>query len=218
MKHILILALFTMLSISTHATSCSTRIGAIDGLDASTKQNMIVACEQAKAQSLRTSIPEASTADEYVDLAHKWSIVANSFVGAINNVAKELGHTLNEFITTPAGILAAGLIAWEVMGDTASSFIESLFQSIALTCLAIGVGVWRKRILRAMLITGQEHITIKNWFGKDKIITKKTYKTIADLSRKCGRDEISESGSYALTSIAMAVLSIVILFIAFMQF
>lgn len=95
------------------------------------------AANQAKPAEAK---PETITAG--VALAATWgsqlSQAAEGFARALGIAAKELNVTINEFITSPAGILTAAVIIWKVAGATLIKMVYgTIFLTVGLTMVRI---------------------------------------------------------------------------------
>ncbi|AJF40800.1 hypothetical protein AVV29_gp032 [Vibrio phage phi 3] len=106
---------------NTNQGGCATRINGISGLDAQTKQTMIVACEQAKLSS-----PETPQTDVTVEKISKYAEASKGFAEALGVAARELGVATNEFIATPAGKLTVGIVMWKVLGEDIQAWVSFL--------------------------------------------------------------------------------------------
>jgi len=182
------------------ATNCASQINNISDLPDIAKQQMIVECEQNKLNDVRSIVEPDMSADEAADMAQKWAGVANAFLGAINTVAKDLGVTINEFLPTPAGILTAVLITWEVMGDDIGEVVSSVVGCSAFVILGFIVLNMGRRYCKRQLVTKTETVLIKGWFGREKHVQKDTYCSINELDRHGGgSDSPSDHSWYYIT-------------------
>lgn len=137
----------------------------------SQSKKMIADCESTKLTEITPSAEKITT--ESVD---KWSQIATRFVAAIALVAKELGQTVNEFLPTPAGLIAATLIIWQVMGDDIIGGLKCI--------MGIWLGLfWMSAVrmyIKSMLFDKVEKEERKFlWFTFTKDVKK--YKSYSDL-------------------------------------
>lgn len=128
------------------------------GLPSEMKQKLIVECEQMKLAA--QSAPEAPKVTKE-DLS-EWANISQEFAKAIGIAAKEMGVAVNEFITTPAGILTAGVILWHTLGADAIKILSILGVTLVIYVLnralwfshyesyrrSIGVFSWEARVRR----------------------------------------------------------------------
>jgi len=79
-----------------------------------------------------------------------WAQVAEGFANAVGAAAKQLNVSVNEFITTPAGLITIGVILWKVVGT-------SLLKLLAM----YGIFILCRAILRVMWRVGSEPVQRK---------------------------------------------------------
>ncbi len=108
---------------------------------------------------------ESATPATVVTLAATWgqqaATAAEGFARAINIAAKELGVTVNDFLHTDAGRIAAILIIWKVAGAA----IAKIFAGI----LFITFGLVFTRIMYMRLFTsGYAQVEYSRFFGMFK--------------------------------------------------
>lgn len=171
------LMLSMMMVTSAHAATCRQQIQQISGLDNLTKQSMIVDCESTKLASQEAAATPVITTGERIEMAEKWAEVAKQFVGAMSLVAQEMGKTVNEFLPTPAGILTATLITWQVMGDDIMTGLSNVIQA----CVSIIFMLIVARYTKNLRHSETKEVEVTNWFGT-KIKKVKVYTPVAKLS------------------------------------
>jgi hypothetical protein len=178
MKYFMTCLLLSLAFVSTaNAATCVDQIRHISGLDEVTKQSMIVTCETTKLEAQQSSVVTAMGTDEKIEMAEKWAEVAKQFVGAMALVAEEMGKTVNEFLPTPAGILTASLITWQVMGDSITSGLSKVLQAaVAILFMFIVY-----RYTKAMRHCETKEVTLKGFRG-EKLAKYKVYTPVAKLS------------------------------------
>jgi hypothetical protein len=93
------------------------------------KAAIIKQVTEGAAQTNNSGLPAA-------DEAQKWVNVSSGIGKGLVAMVKELGVTINEFITTPAGILAMGMLVWHVMGN---EIIHVVYGSIL---FVVWVPIW----------------------------------------------------------------------------
>lgn len=136
----ILLTLTLLVSAGTaSAATCQQQIANISGLDAQTKQEMIISCEQAKLTTIVT--PEQAVTAEKIN---KYAEAAKAFAEALGVAAKELGIAVNEFLGTTAGKLTAAMILWKVLGAQLLSISYFLFATLLSGVLASGL---RKHVM-----------------------------------------------------------------------
>lgn len=103
--------------------------------------------------------PEKVTAG--VTLAATWgtqaAAAAEGFAKAMGIAAKELNITINDFLTSPAGMLTAGLIIWKMAGAT---ILHAIYGFTILV-----VGLTMIRVLYVRLFTSGYHKVEYSRFG-----------------------------------------------------
>ncbi len=97
-----------------------------------------------------------------VALAATWgtqaAAAAEGFAKAIGIAAKELNVTVNDFLASPAGMLAAGLIIWHMAG---AAIMSALYGVVFLT-----VGLIMVRMIYTRLFTKEfVKVTYSRFFG-----------------------------------------------------
>lgn len=112
MKTIVLFLTTLLLSFNVFAGSCAQQVGQISGLDDTTKQTMIVKCEEAKLVAAKTTARSTT-----IDQIDKWSSISLKFAKAIGVAAQELGVAVDAFLKTDAGKLTAIMIGWQVLGE-----------------------------------------------------------------------------------------------------
>ena len=85
--------------------------------------NLTAEQKAAQIQQLNSTSPVATTEQVSENLA----LAAEGFAKALGIAAKEMGVAVNDFITTPAGILTAGIIVYKIFGDDIREILVGLF-------------------------------------------------------------------------------------------
>lgn len=153
MKKFLVL-MAAVLSFNVFAGSCSQQVNNITGLNAATRQAMVIQCEQAKLENLTS--PDL-TEEATVEKLDQWSEISLKFAKAIGVAAKEVGVATNEFLGTPAGKFTAALILWKVL--SVNSWLMFLMINVSTAMLVAS-------FLRFMRIDRYEEVDTR--FGKRK--------------------------------------------------
>lgn len=110
-----------------------------------------IAAKKVAESAVAATNPEASAEKitAGVTLAATWgtqaAAAAEGFAKAMGIAAKELNITINEFLTSPAGMLTAGLIIWKMAG---AALMHALYGVVFLT-----VGLIMVRVLYTRLFT-----------------------------------------------------------------
>ncbi len=158
------------LSFNVFAGSCATSIGKISGLDTTTQQAMIVQCEQAKLQAVQNA-PEKveQVSSETVEQMDKWSEISLKFAKALGVAAQELGVAANQFLSTPAGVFTAVIIAWKMFNVT---------SWLAFTVIVGLVAKIASSFIRFVRHDGYEEVETR--FGKRKVSKVARWKDLQD--------------------------------------
>lgn len=138
-----ILAGFLMLtSLAANAESCSDAISRISNLSTTEKQEMIVKCEQNKLNKVDSKPNEVKESTQTIDMFDKWSDISLKFAKAIGVAANEMNIAVNQFITTPAGILTVSILILKIFDP---------FNFLIGIGLLIGINSLRKVITDGIL-------------------------------------------------------------------
>lgn len=170
MKNLIIAVILTMFAGSVYA-DCSTI--SKTGLGKSAHQTLVLACEQAKLEAL-TAPATGDVIREYA----AYGMYAKQIAEAVGILADELGMAVNEFLHTDAGMLVAALLIWKIAGAQLLGFMIGVPLIIAIWILVIKAG-------KNMFVEARENITVKAWFGGEKVISVPSYRHF----RKLGDDE-----------------------------
>lgn len=146
--------------------NCASAIGAIHNMDEISKRALIVQCEQTKLEAQKKIVTEAvadntPTSEKVLNTMDRVSNIAKQFAEAIGIAAKELGVAVNEFITTPAGIITILFIVYQMAGNT---IIYILLAGFALTFIMNRL----TQFIRTVLVEDYETETYKNFLGQEK--------------------------------------------------
>lgn len=169
MKHLVIGVVLLLSAGGAWANTCAS-INDLSGLDAATKQKMVVECEQAKlaaAQNATPAVPGLGDTLTDPEALSQWGRVANEFAKALGVAAKEMGIAADEFLGTGAGKLTAALIVWHVAGQELIGILVGLPMLIV---------IWWK-LLRLMYRVNLKEVEYKDertWTGK-RIVAKEHY-------------------------------------------
>lgn len=135
MKKILGILLALMIWIPNIAMA-SNHVLSVDGL--SEQQRAEMALKIAKMKS----VPESVT----VDQMERYAAIGIQYGKAIGAAAKELGIAVNDFMDTPAGVLAAVLIVWHIAGETLLGVVGGALWFT--TMIPLWVWFFHKLVLR----------------------------------------------------------------------
>lgn len=123
-----------------------------------------IAAKKVAESAVAATNPEASAEKitAGVTLAATWgtqaAAAAEGFAKAMGIAAKELNITINEFLTSPAGMLTAGLIIWKMAG---AALMHALYGVVFLT-----VGLIMVRVLYTRLFTkSYEKVEYSRFWG-----------------------------------------------------
>lgn len=117
--------------------------------------------EQAKQANSLPPVPSVEDVEKYAD-------IGTNIAKALGTAAKELNVGINEFISTPAGIIATGLIIYKVLGQDVLNQIHSIFEAFAFSIIWVSYLIWFIRRVGDIKITYSDKV---NWLGKQKIET-----------------------------------------------
>lgn len=97
----------------------------------------------------------------------KWLNVGEKFGKMIGGAARETGVAVNEFVKSPVGMLTAGLIVWNYMGN----MLTHVFGGILV--LIVGFAYLRYMINRSVDWEYEYDPNRKNIFGNSILVSKK---------------------------------------------
>lgn len=172
-KFLLTLAL--LISAPSFAASCQQQIGNISGISDTTKQEMIVKCEQTKLDLVKQA--DVVLTEATVDKVDRWSEISLRFAKAIGVAAEEMGMAANNFLKTDAGKLTAALIVWHVMGDDLSAIISGAL----IITLGFLLGYFFYKIFT---YNGKEEVQSRIW-GTKKVNVYKTWRDLDEAPQWC---------------------------------
>ena len=84
------------------------------GLSDEQKATLVLQIEKMKRDSADAALPIPVIKP---DTVKKYAEIATIISSVLTTTAKELGVTVNDFIKTPVGILTAGVIVWQYVGN-----------------------------------------------------------------------------------------------------
>lgn len=118
--------------------------------------------EQKKKQEQQTQKQEELVDPKKMD---DWVSLGEHIGLAFGGAAKELNIAVNDFITTPVGMMAMVLIVWNFIGQT----ILHIFGSLIILIVGFGFLRWHKR---SMVDTKREYDPErKDWFGRSLLVS-----------------------------------------------
>lgn len=135
-----------------------------NGLTAEQKARIQIQVEQMKQEKDKTKMVD--TAKEYVQLGE---MIGKAF----GSCAKELNVQVNEFITTPAGMLTIGIICWKTVGRDVVHF------GFGLCFLIFGILIWYRCAYRPMRISVVE-LGQGFWLFRSKKITIREWRDVGE--------------------------------------
>lgn len=124
-----------MAAMSAHAgfSSMSVNQAGFDKLTPQQQAEVIkMVAEKAHAAVPETSV-DATPSVPSAERVDQWLNIGERVGKMIGGAAKEVGVAANEFVKTPVGTVAIGLIVWHYMGETV------LHVAIGLILLAVGI-------------------------------------------------------------------------------
>lgn len=165
LKTILLGLVLMTMPVVAHAYDCN-MVERIDGLDPVSKRELIVKCEQTKLEAQQRAVKEVvkeatPTSTKVLDTMDRVSQIALQFAEAVGVAAKQLGVAVNEFITTPAGLMTIAFIIYQIAGSTITYIVLAL---LGLTFIVRTIRTFLNRIM----IEGYEEKEVNTWYGKTK--------------------------------------------------
>lgn len=145
MKRFIFIVLLSLCSLATYADCTITASGLTDVA----KKELELSC--LKAQAVEKVTPEAN-----VEKISKYAGIATEVATAIGIAAKNLGQEVNEFITTPAGMLTVAIILVKIFGKLVGMIFASLL--ICTILLKILKYMWTEPV-------EGEPVLVPRWFG-----------------------------------------------------
>lgn len=127
------------------------------GLPDSVLQKLKTDCETARLAETQKKEEEKNSPIPSVPFINPermtgWAAVAEGFANAMGAAAKQLNISVNEFITTPAGMITIGVILWKVIGT-------SILKLLAM----YGVFLVARQIIRVMWTKSTITVERKFW-------------------------------------------------------
>ena len=198
MKHILLaLGIFapTVLAATEGAPAPVPIISAkcIDCVTSSelTAEQMVASIKQCGREVAKTPDPVKTATDVITvapEILQQAGTVAVTVSQTVKMVAKELNVAVNEFVTTPVGMLTAGLVAMHFGGEYAERFLNFLWN-VVIGIIIMVVGLWFGSSFRRKLLTSSPvQTTMKGIFGREYIKTTTTVMNIFDALEGLSKD------------------------------
>lgn len=161
----MIVAAALLFSGAALANDCSL-VERISGLDEVSKRAMIVQCEQTKLETQQRLVKDTiqdvkPTGEKVLDTMDRVSIIAKQFAEAVTTAAKGLGVAVNEFITTPAGLMTVAFIIYQMAGHT---IVYLVLAGVAVAFIFRTI----RRFLDVVTIESYTEETYRNIFGQEK--------------------------------------------------
>jgi hypothetical protein len=157
-----------------------TEIAEIPGLSKEKKADLIHNCmrSQTAGEAAVTTAPVEKISN-FVSGIDEESITrfAKTTGQVVREVSKELNVAANEFIQTPLGMMVTAGVIWYVAGDEISGTIRKLWQIPGGIIVLLIPFFIVNRLLKNSLIEETSHVTVKGWFGSEKIVKRHTYMT-----------------------------------------
>lgn len=153
MKRLFLALTLTMASFGAIADGTCNITGS--GLPSAVVQKLKTDCENLRLEQLKKEETDKSSPIPEVPFINPermtgWAQVAEGFANAMGAAAKQLNVSVNEFITTPAGMITIGVILWKVIGTSILKLLA--MYAVFLVC---------KRILQAMWKDGSVEVSRK---------------------------------------------------------
>jgi Flp pilus assembly protein TadB len=127
--------LFGSLALSFQSFACTVNTG--DMLSEAVRQEIIVLCEQKKAEALKAAAMAPDTVTKSIESIDKESIdkitaVSQAIVKVVTETARGLGVEVNNFIQSPAGIFLSVIFTLYMFGSQILVVLLFLFVVFAL--------------------------------------------------------------------------------------
>lgn len=109
----------------------------VTGMEKADLEQLRLECQKKQAAKAAQEVTGVLTPEQTELEIKKWTQYgqfASEIAQAIGVLAKELNMAVNEFLTTDAGKLAAGMLLWKVFGDDVVG-IGDAFLGLVLLCL-----------------------------------------------------------------------------------
>lgn len=106
------------------------------------KADSAAALEKAEKLALEGPPPPSVSVQEVAE----WAALGKEFGAAIAGTAKELGMVVNDFLTTPTGLLIAGVLVWKLIG---LDIIGLVFGTI---WLIVAYTIWYKMLRKIAIV------------------------------------------------------------------
>ena len=137
------------------------------GLTDVQKAELIKVAEQMRKQQ---ESPEA-----IVEKVDKWVDVGERFGKMMGGAAKEVGIAVNDFVKTPVGMMTAGLIVWNYMGN----MIVHVTVGLMILFTTFSLLAWYSRRLRIVEITYDKEAG-RNWLDRYPVLKKEVSQIDSD--------------------------------------
>ena len=166
---------------ATPAFACQEDVAKIPGLNDTERAALVQKCEAAKTE-VKAAVADPEKVVEKVSTATTEAVsVGKQAAEVVKEVAKELSIAVNEFITTPVGVLATGVAVWYFAGDEVGSVIGAIWGMFGGVILFIVATILGSAVRKSLMFKESVDTTLKGWFGNEKIVTKKYYHAFAGL-------------------------------------
>lgn len=170
---------------ATPAFACQEDVAKIPGLNDQERAALVQKCEAAKTE-VKAAVTEAVAEPEKVAKQVSTATTEAVSVGkqaaeVVKEVAKELSIAVNEFITTPVGVLATGVAVWYFAGDEVGSVIGAIWDMLGGVILFIIATIAGSAVRRSLMFKETVDHTVKGWFGSEKVVSVKSYHTFSEL-------------------------------------
>lgn len=218
MKNLLLtLVLFAPLATAMAADEPQPTVSAkcIDSVTNSelTAEQMVASIKQCNREVAKLPDPVKTATDVITvapEILQQAGTVAVTVSQTVKMVAKELNVAVNDFVTTPVGMLTAGLVAMHFGGEYAERFLNFLWN-VVIGVLIMIVGVWFGSSLRRKLLTSTPTVTtMKGIFGREYTKTTTTVMNISDVIEGMSKDASDTLMTTYVISYVVQLLAILI--------
>lgn len=163
MKHLILSVLFVVSMSIGAAFGTGITTDQLEGFSKLTEQQKAdIAKQVADAASVKITDTSVGTVLQDPEKLEKWVKFGASIGQGIGGAAKEIGMATNEFVNTPVGKLAVGLIVWKVMGHEVTHIVGAGIFAL------VWISIWLYLFRRLCVIKSTTYTAVANSFRRTK--------------------------------------------------
>lgn len=166
---------------ATPAFACQEDVAKIPGLNDTERAALVAKCESAKTEVKETVVAVATNPQKVASATTEAISVGKQAAEVVREVAQELSIQVNEFITTPVGVLATGVAIWYFAGDEVGSVIGAVWSMFGGLILFVIATVLGTAIRKSLSYKETVESAQKGWFGSEKTVQRKVYASFREL-------------------------------------